>query len=179
MSEMPGLLLHVCCGPCATAVVERLSERFRVTMLWYNPNLEPDEEHDLRLAQARKVAEHLGCDLVVIPPDEEGWLQAVSGHEADPEGGERCRLCYEYRLRRTAQEAVERGFGTVATTLTVSPHKSAAVINEIGRQVTHGVQASFLAEDFKKQNGFLRSLELSREWELYRQRYCGCRFSQR
>ncbi len=177
MGEKPALLLHVCCGPCATAVLERLADSFDVTAFWSNPNIQPQEEHDLRLANLRLVTDRAGVDLIVADRDEDDWLEAVEGYEDEPEGGRRCGVCFDYRLQRAAREASRLGIEHMATTLTVSPHKPAQRIHPIGRRVAaeHGLQ--FLEEDFKKQGGFQRSIELSKQLGLYRQRYCGCLFS--
>lgn len=170
----PRLLLHVCCGPCATAVIERLLPDYQVTLLWHNPNLQPPEEHERRLAAARQVAEALGVELHVLSGGEEDFATLCVGREDLPEGGERCRLCYELRLRAACQYAAAHGFALVATTLTISPHKPAAVINPLGERLAAEAGVGFLAADFKKRAGFQRSLQLSRELALYRQDYCGC-----
>jgi epoxyqueuosine reductase len=175
----PRLLLHVCCGPCSTAVIERLLPDYDVTLFWHNPNLQPAEEAEQRLEAARQVAAALGVEFVVAVGGEAEFAALCQGREELPEGGERCRLCYELRLRRACEYAAAHGHDLVATTLTISPHKPAAVVNEIGQGVAadHGV--SFLAADFGKRAGFQRSLQMSRELELYRQTYCGCRWSRR
>ncbi len=175
--DKPHLLLHLCCGPCATAVIERLLERFHITAFWHNPNIHPPEEHQRRLGQARIVAREFDLELVEEPGEEAGWLEAVTGLEEEPEGGRRCAACYELRLKRAAEEAVRRGIPTLATTLTLSPHKSASEVNSVGRAVAEVLGLSFVEEDFKQRGGFQRSVEKSRELGLYRQRHCGCRFS--
>ncbi len=176
-SAKPQLLLHVCCGPCATAVIERLIRHYRVTAFWHNPNVHPTHEHDRRLEQVHLVTREFDVDLVVGGRDEAAWLEAVAGQEAEPEGGARCPACFEHRLSETAREAARRGIGLIATTLTVSPHKRAEEINAIGRRVAGELGVEFVAADFKQDGGFQRSVELSKELGLYRQRYCGCRFS--
>ena len=175
----PRLLLHVCCGPCATAVIERLRPDYDVALFWHNPNLEPAEEHERRLEAARQVAEALGVELTIVGGGEAEFATLCQGREELPEGGERCRLCYELRLRATCEHAAAHGHDLVATTLTISPHKPAAVVNETGQRVAaeHGV--SFLAAEFKQRTGFQRSLQMSRDLGLYRQTYCGCRWSRR
>lgn len=175
----PTLLLHVCCGPCACAVIERLVERFHVTAFWHNPNVQPEDEHDRRLEQARIVCREFSVDLIVGERDEDSWLEAVAGLEDEPEGGARCAPCFEHRLRRSAHEAQARGMERLATTLSVSPHKPADGINALGRRVAAELGVRFLDEDFKQGGGFARSVELSKALGLYRQRYCGCRFSRR
>lgn len=171
------MLLHVCCGPCATAVVERLGASFDVTAFWCNPNVQPQREHDRRLTHANTVARALGVDLIVQERDEQGWLEAVAGYEAEPEGGARCDICFEWRLRATVVEAARLGIAHAATTLTISPHKPTARINDIGRRLGESSNVHFVQEDFGERDGFQRSVELSRKLSLYRQRYCGCLFA--
>lgn len=173
-SERPRLALHVCCGPCASAVVERLRDDWDVEGLWCNPNIQPREEHDRRLDSMRKLAQEIGLPLTVWPYEPQRWQEACIARMGDPEGGERCLICYQLRLRALAQFAAQRGIATTASTLTVSPHKPAARVNPIGERAAadHGV--TFLAEDFKQRDGFLRSVQLSKQYGLYRQDYCGC-----
>lgn len=173
-ADRPRLLLHVCCGPCATAVIERLQADHELTLLWYNPNIQPAEEHELRLQAARKVAQALDLALVELPGGEDEFAALCAGREADPEGGERCRLCYGLRLRQACAYAAAQGIELVATTLTISPHKAAATVNEVGSRMAQEAGVSFLAADFKRAGGFQRSVALSRTLGLYRQRYCGC-----
>ena len=175
----PTLLLHSCCGPCSSAVLERLTEHFRVTLLYYNPNIEPEEEYLHRLSEQKR--------LLSLLPEEIPMLDCGYDHDvfedfapamADaPEGGERCLACFALRLDYTAAQAKEHGFEYFTTTLSVSPHKNADNVNRIGEEAgrKHGVK--YLFADFKKKNGYLRSLELSKEYGLYRQDYCGCRYS--
>ncbi len=170
------LLLHVCCGPCATSVLERLAPRFRVTALWFNPNIQPREEHDRRLDSARKVARSMGVPLVEAHAGSDDWLDRVRGLEGEPEGGARCDVCFRYRLEIVAELAAQLGFDRFASTLTVSPHKAARRVHPIGEELARATELPFLAEDFKKQGGFQRTVELSRELGLYRQMYCGCLF---
>jgi hypothetical protein len=173
------LLLHVCCGPCATAVIERLASQYDLSLYWYNPNIQPSEEFTRRLAAARELAARLGLELQVQTGGETEFAALAEGLEEEPEGGERCRRCYELRLRHTMAVAKEQGLPLVATTLTISPHKSAAVINEIGRRLAEETGVGFLEADFKQQDGFARSVQLSKEHELYRQKYCGCLFGRK
>ena len=175
----PSLLLHSCCGPCSSAVLERLCGHFRVTLLYYNPNIEPEEEYLHRLSEQKR--------LLTLLPEEIPLLECGYEHEAfevfapamadAPEGGERCLACFALRLDRTAALARDHGFEYFTTTLSVSPHKNADNVNRIGGDagVKHGVR--YLFADFKKKNGYLRSLELSKQYGLYRQDYCGCRYS--
>lgn len=177
MQTRPKLLLHVCCGPCATAVLERLRERFDVTCYWHNPNVEPEEEHARRLAVARRVAQLTGVSLEEGDYDNHAWKSVVAGLEHEPEGGRRCTVCFQSRLQRAASFARDHGFSHLACTLTVSPHKSALLINALGVEIASEHQLEFVAEDFKAGNGFKRSVELSKEMQLYRQKYCGCLYA--
>ncbi|MBN2449047.1 MAG: epoxyqueuosine reductase QueH [Lentisphaeria bacterium] len=173
--SLPRILLHVCCGPCATAALERLREEGEVTLFFANSNLWPESEFQRRLAAARRLADASGCALVVDPYDHEAWRRFVQGFEQEPERGARCRRCFEFSLRRAAAYAREAGFELLTSTLSISPHKRSADIFRAGERAFGG----FLAIDFKKRDGFRRSLELSRALELYRQDYCGCEFSLR
>lgn len=168
------VLLHCCCGPCATHAVERLRREYDVALFFSNSNIAPREEYDRRLAAARRLADRTGVALIEDAYDHGAWLERIRGREADAERGERCALCFGFSLGRTARAAKEGGFDLFSTTLTISPHKDAALIFRIGRGL-----GPFLAVDFKRQDGFRRSLELSREHGLYRQDYCGCEFSLR
>jgi len=172
--ERPRLALHVCCGPCATAVAERLRGDFRVEAVWYNPNIQPAAEHERRLAAMRRVAEAMDLPLTVLDYDVPRWEAACAGLMDEPEGGARCGVCFRLRLMRVAQFAAERGMSHLATTLTVSPHKPAARINALGLQTAAECGIHFVDEDFRQRDGFARSVQLSRELGLYRQRYCGC-----
>lgn len=170
----PKLLLHLCCGPCATAVLERLAADYDITPYWYNPNIEPPEEHALRLESALKLASKLDLNMPIEDGGEETFAVLIRGLESDPEGGERCLRCYELRLRHAMQYAKDHGFTHVTTTLSISPHKSAAAINEIGLRLAREFGLTFLTADFKEAGGFARSVELSQQYGLYRQKYCGC-----
>jgi epoxyqueuosine reductase len=175
MSDKPHLLLHVCCGPCATSVIEQLVDRYHVTAFWHNPNIQPGEERQRRLEQASIVAREFNLDLIVDGDDPGPWVATLVGHEDAPEGSERCERCFEARLRHAAGEAARCGAALVATTLSVSPHKPVEAINRVGRRVAAELGVEFLEADFKQGGGFQRSVELSRKLNLYRQRYCGCR----
>lgn len=170
---MKKLLLHACCAPCSTAVIERLQGEFDLTVFFYNPCIEPEEEYLHRLAELRRLLSFLNIPLIVGDYDPESYLDAVRGLEHEPEGGSRCAVCFEQRL---SAAAALPGYDLVTTTLTVSPHKNAALINGIGKKLCG---ERWLWSDFKKQNGYLRSTELTKEYGLYRQNFCGCRFSAR
>lgn len=177
----PRLLLHSCCGPCSSYCIEALSKHFSVTVLWYNPNIQPTEEHDLRLENQKKLIKNMKTEnpvtLLEIPYDDKEFLDAVKGLEKEPEGGKRCTECFILRMHLTAKTAMEKNFDYFTTTLTVSPHKNAPLINDIGFSLEEKYGVKFLPSDFKKKNGYKRSIELSKEYDLYRQNYCGCAFS--
>jgi epoxyqueuosine reductase len=174
---MRRLLLHVCCAPDATVALERLPETDDIRLYFDNPNIHPAEEYARRVEAFLKLACRTDADYEIGPYDPDGWYQAVQGHEADPEGGERCRLCIAFRLERTARHALETGFEAFDTVLSTSPHKKSALIHELGASIAQRHGLHFLASDFKKMDGFKRSVELSRLYGLYRQNYCGCEYS--
>lgn len=173
----PRLLLHSCCGPCSSYVLEYLMKYFDVTVLFYGPNIQPESEYALRLEHQRKVLEHTGAGIMDCAYDGEAFTAAVRGLEREPEGGERCTACFLLRLEETARRAAEGGFPYYCTTLTVSPHKDAERINRIGREMGEKYGVKWLPSDFKKRGGYQRSIQLSREYGLYRQDYCGCLYS--
>jgi predicted adenine nucleotide alpha hydrolase (AANH) superfamily ATPase len=171
------IVLHICCGVCAAGVVERLtSEGHQVVGLFYNPNIHPLEEYERRLEAAYRVAEKLGFPLEAGPYVPELWFEETSSLEKEPEGGRRCEVCFRLRLKQTCLYLEKHGFDFFTTTLTVSPHKSADVINRVGQDIGGD---RFLVRNFKKQAGFQRAIELAKQWSLYRQNYCGCVYSQR
>jgi len=171
------LLLHVCCAPCATLSIEILREDFEVCGYFYGPNIHPAEEYQRRLDPLEKLSWATDLSYICGPYDMDAWLARTEGLESEPEGGRRCTLCFEMRLDRTAREAREKDFAWFATTLSVSPHKEAQRINSIGERVAQAHHVSYYPADFKKCGGFHRSVELSERFGLYRQRYCGCRYS--
>lgn len=177
------LLLHTCCGPCSTTALERLCEQYRVTVFYYNPNIAPQEEYIHRKKEAKRLVNEWhepSNDLSFAEGNytPEVFYEAVKGLEDEPEGGARCLKCFELRLRETARIARERGFDAFCTTLTVSPHKNAQAINDIGTLIEKEAGGPvYLPSNFKKQNGYKRSIELSGRFNLYRQHYCGCLFS--
>lgn len=174
---MDKLLLHVCCGPCSAHVVEELGQEYDVTLFFYNPNICPDPEYKKRLEQARKVARVNKLKILEGEYDNSGWNEFVKMYASEPEGGRRCKLCFEYRLKEAAKQAKKKGFLTFATTLTIGPNKKANVINEIGKRFSQQYGIGFLEADFKKKDGCLKSLRKSKEIGLYRQNYCGCVYS--
>lgn len=177
VSEMRPVLLHTCCAPCATVCAERLlADGFTPTLFFSNANIAAEGEYERRLESVSRLAELLHLPLVVDREATHGaWLAAIRGREGDHEGGGRCHLCFRFNLGRTADYAVRHDIDLFTTTLTVSPHKESAALISIGAEVD---SQRFLPCNFKKQGGFQRSIELAREWELYRQNYCGCEFSE-
>ena len=176
------ILLHSCCAPCSTAVIERLNDEFEITILYYNPNIYPEEEYVKRKNEEKRYIEILkekGIEISMLDCDYESekFYSAVKGLEAEREGGARCAVCFKLRLEETARKAKELGFDNFGTTLTVSPHKNAEVINAIGLSLSQKHEIDYLESNFKKQNGYKRSVELSKENGIYRQAYCGCEFA--
>ncbi|MDD5398955.1 MAG: epoxyqueuosine reductase QueH [Dehalococcoidia bacterium] len=171
------VVLHICCGVCAAGAADvLLQEGHQVTGYFYNPNICPEEEYRLRLEAAQRAAEKLKFELVAGPYDVENWNAATKGMGDEPEGGARCSVCYRLRLEKTFGFLLETGADAFTSTLTISPHKQAAEINRIGVEIGG---EHFMARDFKKKDGFKRSMEMARSWELYRQNYCGCVYSMR
>jgi predicted adenine nucleotide alpha hydrolase (AANH) superfamily ATPase len=184
----PKLLLHSCCGPCSTAVIERLIGDYEITVYYYNPCITDQQEYEKRKANQIKFIEAInkkaGCEagcVNFIEGDYEPtkFLEKVKGLEGEPEGGKRCTQCFRMRLEKTAAFAAMKGYPLFTTTLTVSPHKNYQLISEIGRGYAEDYGIEFLDMDFKKKAGFQRSVQLSKEYGLYRQDYCGCDFSKR
>lgn len=179
--EKPRLLLHSCCGPCSSAVLEYLCPRFRVSLLWYNPNLYPETEFERRLETQKELLEKMGLrdevELLVEPWRAGDFQEIARGLENEPEGGARCTECFRLRLRETAKLAAARSFDYFCTTLTLSRHKDAARINALGERIAAETGARWLPSDFKKQGREMRSAELAEQLGLYRQLYCGCEFS--
>lgn len=179
--KTPKLLLHACCAPCSSYVLEYLSRYFKISILYYNPNIAPKSEYDKRLNELERLVSRLPAEnpITVLPCeyDGEAFEKAACGFEAAPEGGARCMRCFRLRLRKTAEEAKKSGFDYFTTTLSISPLKNAAALNAIGEELAAEFGVRHLPADFKKKNGYKRSLELSKEYELYRQDYCGCIYS--
>lgn len=178
--EKPKLLIHSCCAPCSSYVLEYLSKYFDIAVYYYNPNIYPPEEFHKRLSEQQKYScVFAGKEVEVIGTeyDSDSFYSAVKGLENEPEGGKRCRECFYLRLRKTGEYAKENGFDYFTTTLSISPHKNATVLNEVGDKISEELGIKYLYSDFKKKNGYLRSCELSKEYGIYRQDYCGCIFS--
>ena len=179
--KVPRLFLHSCCAPCSSYVLEYLSQYFEITVYYYNPNIFPAEEYEKRVEEERKLIEAMNfvhpVDLIAAPYEPESFYQIAKGYEKEPEGGERCVRCYELRLREAARLAASLGYDYFTTTLTISPLKRADKLNEIGERLAEEYGVACLPSDFKKRNGYKRSIELSKEYGLYRQDYCGCVYS--
>ena len=175
----PTLLLHGCCAPCSSYVLEYLNRIFAITLLYYNPNISPAAEYEHRAAEAGRLIREMGIDsrLVVVPYDASEYREAVRGLENEPEGGRRCEACFRLRLGKAAQMAKEGGFDYFTTTLSISPLKDSQLLNRIGKELSEVYGVPYLFSDFKKKNGYRRSVELSAIYGLYRQDYCGCAYS--
>lgn len=182
-NSVPTLLLHSCCAPCSSYCLEYLSEYFKITVFYYNPNIYPEEEYGKRVEEQRRFIERLPVkhriSFVEGAYDKERFYQMAKGLEDVKEGGERCFLCYELRLRESAKLAEQMGMDYFTTTLSISPLKNAEKLNEIGECIAKEYDVSYLSSDFKKKNGYQRSVELSEQYGMYRQNYCGCIFSKK
>ena len=177
------LLLHSCCGPCSAPVLEYLTQYFDVTLFWYNPNIWPQEEFDLRLEEQQKLIRAMGLEkqvrVVCRPRNSEAWYRATEGLEHEPEGGTRCTECFRLRLREAAAYAAENGFDCYCSTLTLSRHKDPFRINALGEQFEEEFGIPWLPSEFKKRGRELRSKQLCEQYGIYRQDYCGCEYSAR
>lgn len=171
------ILMHSCCGPCSTACIERLKDYFDITVLYYNPNIEPVEEYNKRKETQKSVLRRLNIKYMDCDYDNETFRLLTKELKGEPEGGKRCTVCFSLRLKETAKRAKENGFDYFTTTLTVSPHKNSELINKLGIDIGEKVGVKFLVADFKKRKGYKKSIELSKEFDLYRQNYCGCLYS--
>ena len=177
--KQPKLLLHTCCAPCVTVPIERLESGWEITSFFYNPNIHPEQEYQQRRDELKGYARQSGVEVVESQYDVDRWFELVKGLENEPERGKRCEVCFRMRLEQTARFAQENGFDCFTTTLTISPHKNAKQINKIGAELADLYGVKFLAADFKKKDGYKRSVELSKQYNFYRQNYCGCVFSRR
>lgn len=175
------LLLHACCAPCSSAVLERLSNFFKITIIYYNPNITEEKEYLKRLTELKdfikKIKAKYHINIIDTRYDPKEFFTIAKGLEKEKERGKRCYECYKLRLEETAKVAKKQGFDFFTTTLTLSPYKNTTWLNEIGEELSKKYQASYLYSDFKKKNGYKRSIELSKEYNLYRQDYCGCIYS--
>ena len=181
--QVPTLLLQSCCAPCSSHVLSVLSPHFKITILYYNPNIEPFAEYEKRKNEQKSFIERFNSpnpiDIIDCDYDNEEFKKMSQGLETEKEGGPRCFKCYELRLRKTAEIAKSNNYDYFCTTLTVSPFKNSQKLNEIGAMLEEEYQIPYLYSDFKKNNGYHHSIELSKEYNLYRQDYCGCIYSQK
>ena len=171
--DKPKLLLHCCCAPCSSAVIERINQYFNITFYYYNPNIYPKDEYIARFNEFKK----LGVNVICADYKHEEFISLVKGKESEQEGGDRCQICIAQRLDHSFKYAVENNFDMVTTTLTISPHKDCEFINLLGERLQEKYGIKYLHADFKKQNGYLRSIQICKELGIYRQDYCGCEFS--
>ena len=171
------LLLHACCAPCASAVVERLIPEYDISILFVNPNIQPSEEYDKRFNDIYKLKHYFNFSIIDHNYDPGKWTGHIAGYESEPEKGKRCGLCFEFRLNETAKKAREHEIYCFATTLTLSSHKDHKLINEIGKKIAGKYNIEYLSSNFKKQEGFKKSAALSKKIGLYKQNYCGCLYS--
>ena len=183
LEEGSKLLLHACCAPCSTACLERVANFFKVTIFYYNPNITDEAEYKKRIEEIKKLISLINpkykVELIEGDYDPNKFFDMAKGLELEPERGKRCYKCYELRLEETAKIASKLGFNNFATTLTLSPHKNANWINEIGEKLNNEYESNYLYSDFKKKEGYKKSIELSKKYDLYRQDYCGCIYSKR
>ena len=173
------LLLHCCCAPCSSYSFLFLKDKFDITSFYYNPNIMPKEEHDKRLVELKRLINEMNLDISVIEEYDDSFLEAIKGLENEPERGSRCTICYELRLRKCAILAKKLGFDCFSTTLSISPYKDAKRLNEIGYKLEQELSIEYLYLDLKKNDGYKKSIELSKQYNLYRQNYCGCIFSKK
>lgn len=180
-NRVPALLLHSCCAPCSSYCLSYLADYFKITIFYYNPNISPAEEYQKRVEEQKRLISELPVKNKVSfaegKYEPEKFFEMAKGLQNIPEGGERCFKCYEMRQREAAVYAVENGFEFFTTTLSISPHKNAAKLNEIGLKLEKEYGIRYLVSDFKKKGGYLKSIEYSRQYDLYRQNYCGCVYS--
>ena len=183
LDKVPRLLLHACCAPCSSACIERLSDNFKIDIYYYNPNIDNIEEYNKRLNEIIRFTKEFKTkypiDVIDGGYDSESFFKMSKGLEEEPERGKRCYECYKLRLKKTSEYASNNNYDFFATTLTLSPYKNSNWINEIGEKLNQEVKSTYLYSDFKKKNGYKRSIELSHEYNLYRQDYCGCIYSVR
>ncbi|RVU54040.1 epoxyqueuosine reductase QueH [Anaerosphaera multitolerans] len=177
------LLLHSCCGPCSSAVLERLNKYFKITILYYNPNLDSEEEFTRRAREQKSLIEKIPknneINFLNLGYNNEEYREKIMGYEDEKEGGYRCKLCFDLRLEETAKLAKKLNFDYFTTTLSISPHKNSALLNKIGAEMSKKYDVKYLFSDFKKKDGYRRSVQLSKEYDMYRQDYCGCEYSKR
>lgn len=179
MDNKPKILLHICCAPCSTHVINTLKKDYNVTGFFYNPNIHPKREYIQRAKEMNKLLQKMDIRTIEGEYDLKEWYKATKGFENEPEGGKRCEICFRMRLKKTAELAKDKGFQSFTTTLTIGPQKNAKMINDIGIELSTFYNIEFLQADFKKKDGFKKSVELSKKYDLKRQEYCGCIFSKK
>jgi predicted adenine nucleotide alpha hydrolase (AANH) superfamily ATPase len=177
--KKPKLLLHTCCAPCSGFLAGELSKQFEVTIFFSNSNIWPQDEYLIRLEEAKRFFKSEGFEFLVDDYDHDNWLEAVKGLENEPERGERCAVCYRYRLKGVAKRASDEGFDIFGSTMSISPHKVFSLLSKIGNDLSREYDVGFLDKDFKKEDGFKRAMAYSKECGFYHQNYCGCEFSRR
>lgn len=173
------LLLHVCCAPCSAYVIQELQKNYNVSLFYFNPNIYPESEYKIRKNESENYAKKLNINFIEKKTNHDIWLKEIKGFENEPERGKRCFFCYKMRLEETAKFAKENNFDIFTTTLSISPHKSSEMINSAGYEVSKDLGIEYLEADWKKDGGFQRSCEISKQNSFYRQNYCGCEFSAR
>ena len=180
LNYKPKLLLHSCCGPCSSYVLDYLNKYFNITLVYYNPNIYPKEEYFKRYNEQKRIIKEMfndEIDLLEVNYNQSEYEEKIKGYENEFEGGERCHICYKLRLEQTAKLAKENNFDYFTTTLSVSPYKNSSVLNEIGKELEAKYKINYLCADFKKNDGYKKSIEFSKKYNLYRQTYCGCKYS--
>lgn len=177
--EKSSLLLHACCAPCSSHTLDFLNRRFEIILYFCNPNIAPEEEYDFRLSELKRLVQEMKLDVKIVEEtyDPTSFTELAKGLEALPERGERCRKCIAYRLKKAGEKAKKLKCDYFTTTLTISPHKDCKFINECGAEISAECGVAYLFSDFKKHDGYKHSIELSRQYNLYRQNYCGCIYS--
>ena len=175
--KKPTIFLHSCCGPCSSAVIEKLKEYFDITVLYYNPNIYPEAEYLKRKQTQLELLKVLNVKFLDSDYNQNEYFEFVKGLEQEKEGGKRCNKCFLLRLTKTLELAEKNGFDYFCSTLSVSPHKNQEILNKIGEAISVNSQVKYLYNNFKKENGYLQSIKLSKKYGLYRQNYCGCKFS--
>ena len=174
---MEKLLLHSCCAPCSSGVLDDLRQNYDITVFFYNPNIYPVEEYDKRAKEQEKYLKQIGISYIICDYDPQKYMDEIKGLEKEPEGGSRCEKCFRLRLKATAEYAKKHNYDIFTTTLSVSPHKNFEVINEIGREISNEIGIPFLEANFKKNDGYLKSINNCKVYNIYRQNYCGCKYS--
>ena len=177
ISKKQKLLLHACCGPCMVSCISKLIDNFKITVYFYNPNIDTTEEYLKREQEIKKLCKIFNLDCLSESHRKNEFISIASGLENEPERGKRCNKCFDLRLNKTAEKCKQLGFDYFATTLTLSPLKNASLINQIGKEIEEKTGIKYLVSDFKKRGGYLESINLSKKYNLYRQNYCGCEFS--